>query len=136
MANIGNLKQLKYCECKSSNTGHCSNVATVQVILESKKDSSKDKKEYRCNDHKQKGTAGYFVINSTVFSQRQELNDISDFLRSLIGKNIHSKVHTARHLEVKYIKGHGGVMCYQNFSRQWKYVYYNQIDFIHETLTV
>jgi len=40
-------------------------------------------------------------------------------------------MHTARELRVKYVKPNsGGVMCFQEHSKKWKFVYYHQIESI------
>ena len=67
-------------------------------------------------------------MKSKPFDQSYILTKISQYLTTLIGKNIVSKMHTARQLRVKYIKPNtGGVMCFQEHSKKWKFVYYEQI---------
>jgi len=131
MPNIANIEGvLKYCNCKRSNTGHyCGNIAAYTVILAPKKGTGKNIKQYRCEEHKQRGTGSKKVIDHSPFDQTALLGKITDYLKTIIGKNIKSNMHTARHLEVKYIKD-AGVMCYQNYSLKWKYVYYHQIKYV------
>ena len=67
-------------------------------------------------------------VREYALGQSYSLTKINEFLHSLIGKNIVSKMHTARQLKVKYIKPNtGGIMCFQEHSKKWKFVYYNQI---------
>ena len=134
MANLANVQPLKYCGCKSSNTSSCSNIATYQVTLRKRKEFDKNPMElqydYRCEEHKNKGTTSKKIHEANEFDQGFSLQKINDFLKTLIGKNIHSKFHTARELRVKYLKENGGVMCFQEHSKKWKYVFYNQIDVV------
>jgi hypothetical protein len=132
MANIANLPKLHYCNKKCSNTAKCSGIATLQVCLKSKapKDGAPESVlwEYRCDDHATTGTSSKVVSESRPFDQTKTLEIINKYLTSLIGRNIKSKAHTALMLRVKYIKfDKGGVMCFQEHSKKWKFVYYEQI---------
>ncbi len=123
------LPILHYCTCKSV-ASTCSNIATYRVKLQSKKNDSPDAEifySYRCEEHKHKGTTNKKVIESISLDQSDSLRKIFSFLRSLVGTTIQSKAHTAKELEVKYLKENGGVMCFQPITKKWKYVYYNQI---------
>lgn len=127
-----NFQPLIYCKHKSGNTGTCANVATRQVKLCSRKEELSDvhlkyENSYRCEDHKISGTVGRKVFESLEFDQSFSLQKVNNFLNSIIGKTIKSKMHTAKGLEVKYKKENGGVMCFQPITKKWKFVYYNQI---------
>lgn len=131
MNNIANIQKLYYCQHGNKNS-HCSNVATHQIKLRSKKDTNKiptkARWETRCDEHKNTGTKRWSVYEINELDQDFELQRTNEFLKSLIGKRIKSSVHTARELEVKYLKSNGAVMCYQNHSKKWKFVYYEQIE--------
>lgn len=132
MPNIANIQKLHYCDKKSGNTCKCANIATRQVKLKNKaqKDSPTAQQEwqYRCEEHATTPTVNKVVVESNPFDQSYSLTMINRFLHSLIEKNIKSKMHTARQLRVKYIKPNtGGVMCFQEHSKKWKFVYYEQI---------
>lgn len=132
MSNIANIQKLHYCDKKSGNTCKCANIATRQVKLKNKaqKDNPTAQQEwqYRCEKHATTPTVNKVVVESNPFDQSYSLTMISKFLHSLIGKNIVSKMHTARQLRVKYVKPNtGGVMCFQEHSNKWKFVYYEQI---------
>jgi hypothetical protein len=130
------LPKLNYCGCKSSNTSHCAKVAVYKVKLITKKNDSENGEialSYRCEEHKNKGTNSKKVIELNPFDQTDVLRKINDFLRSLIGTTIQAKVHTAKELQVKYLKENGAVMCFQPITKKWKYVYYNQIILIPKT---
>lgn len=133
MANLLNLKEhLKYCGCGIGNSGSCANLATFKVSLErrtiKKLENKNSKTDYRCEKHKISGSTSFKVVVSEPFEQKEKHQLVNEFLTSLIGKNIHSRFHTAIQLRVKYLKENGGVMCFQEHSKKWKYVYYNQID--------
>ena len=133
MPNIANIQKLHYCDKNIGNICKCGNIATRQVKLKNKaqKDSPTARQEwqYRCEEHITTRTANKVVVESKPFDQSYSLTMINKFLHSLIGKNIVSKVHTARHLRVKYVKPNtGGVMCFQEHSKKWKFVYYEQIS--------
>lgn len=126
------LPKLKYCKCKSGN-GSFSKIATHEVKLRSRKDDPesipiKGELSYRCQLHSLKGTTGKRVFESIPFDQTLELQEVNDYLKSLIGKKIESRVHTAKELEVKYLKDNGGVMCLQPITKKWKFVYHDQIS--------
>lgn len=123
------LPKLHYCACKSGMTT-CANVAAYRIKLQSKKNDSPDAEtaySYRCEEHKTRGTTNKKVIESNPLDQSESLRTIFSFLRSLVGTTIQSKAHTAKELEVKYLKENAGVMCFQPITKKWKYVYYNQI---------
>ena len=133
MANLANIQKLHYCGKKLGNMCTCSNIATRQVKLRKKSEIDKITAEqewqYRCEEHAKTPTVNKSVFESNEFDQSYALTKINIFLNSLIGKNIVSKAHTARQLNVRYVKlNTGGVMCYQEHSKQWKFVYYHQIE--------
>lgn len=129
---ITEMKGLIYCKHKRSNTGHCSNLAVWEVTLSNRgnEDSGKTTLSHRCDAHKNAGTTGKKVIEVNGLDQGEAIQKVNTFLHSLIGKRIKASVHTARELEVKYLKDNGGVMCLQPITKKWKYVYYNQIESI------
>ncbi len=131
--NIANIEKLYYCDKKTGNTCKCSNIATRQVKLKNKAEkdriTAQQEWQYRCEKHAATPTVNKVVVESNPFDQSYSLTKINRFLHSLIGKNIVSKVHTARQLIVKYVKPNsGGVMCFQEHSKKWKFVYYEQIS--------
>lgn len=131
--NIANIQKLHYCGKKTGSSASCSNIATRQVTLKnrSERDSvtAKQKHDYRCKKHANTPTQGRVVVESRPFDQSYSLTMINEYLRALIDKNIVSRAHTARQLRVKYVKPNsGGVMCFQEHSEQWKFVYYEQIS--------
>lgn len=133
MTIIESLPKLHYCDKKLGDTCTCANIATRQISMKSKKDfnrlSADQEYGYRCEEHYNTGTVNKSVYQSLPFDQSFALTKISQFLNSIIGKNIVSKVHTAKSLKVKFIKPNtGGVMCFQEQSKQWKFVYYHQIS--------
>jgi hypothetical protein len=130
--NLPNIQQLHYCQKKTGHTGTCSNIATRQVKLKTKKNKESPTAEtewqYRCEEHALTATSGKCVIESNLLDQSYALTKINEYLKTLIGKNIISKWHNVRELRVKYLKPNtGGVMCFEEYSKQWKFVYYNQI---------
>ena len=131
MSNLANIQKLYYCDCGGKNST-CSEVATHQVKLSKKDDSllipTKVWWEYRCDEHINKGTKSKRVYETSELDQSYTLQKVNAFLKSLIGKSIKSSMHTAKGLEVKYLKSNGGVMCYQPISKKWKFVYYEQIQ--------
>jgi len=133
MANIANIQKLYYCDKKSGNTCKCSNIATRQVKLRRKSESDKltasQELQHRCEEHANASTVNKVVVESNPLDQSYSLTMINRFLNTLIGKSIVSKMHTARQLRVKYVKPEkGGVMCFQEHSKKWKFVYYEQIE--------
>lgn len=132
MSNLANVQKLHYCDKKSGNSCKCSNIATRQITLKRKGDQTlvaTQWNEYRCEEHANTGTVNKIVVESLPFDQSFALTRISQFLHSLIGKNISSNFHTAKQLRVKYVKPNtGGIMCFQEYSNQWKFVYYHQIS--------
>jgi len=133
MANIANIQKLYYCDKKSGNTCKCSNIATRQVKLRRKSEKDKltasQELQHRCEEHANTSTVNKVVVESTPLDQSYSITMINRFLNTLIGKNIVSKMHTARQLRVKYVKPEkGGVMCFQEHSNKWKFVYYEQIE--------
>jgi len=136
MTNLANIQKLHYCDKKIGNSCKCANIATRQITMKSKEDQSLSATQthgYRCEEHAITGTVNKIVTESLPFDQSFALTKISQFLHSLIGKNISSKFHTAKQLRVKFVKPNtGGVMCFQEFSKKWKFVYYEQItDVLH-----
>jgi len=133
MSNIANIQKIKYCDKKSGSSCKCANIATRQVKLKNKfeNDSPTARQEwqYRCEEHATTPTVNKVVVESNPFDQGYSLTMINRFLTSIIGKNIKSNAHTARELRVKYVKPNtGGVMCFQEYSNKWKFVYYEQIS--------
>lgn len=123
---LKNMTKLHYCNKKCSNTATCANIATRQVKLVDS--SEKVECQYRCEKHATTPTVNKKVLEVNLFDQNHLLMEINKVLNTLIGKNIKSKMHTARELRVKYVKPNtGGVMCFQEHSKKWKFVYYNQI---------
>lgn len=130
MSNLANIQKLHYCDKKSGNRCTCANIATRQIKTKKKGDESSlnYKFGYRCEEHANTSTVNSVVVESLPFDQSYSLTKISQYLTTLIGKNIVSKMHTARQLRVKYIKPNtGGIMCFQEHSKKWKFVYYEQI---------
>jgi len=124
------LPNLIYCGCKNSNTGHCASVASYHVKLRTRKNDSDTAEtvwSYRCEAHKQSGTNKKKIVECNNLDQSISLQIINNFLKSLIGKKIQATVHSAKALEVKYMKENGAVMCFQPITKKWKYVYYNQV---------
>lgn len=119
-----------YCKKKLSNTARCSNIATQQVTLGflNKDGEYRFEISHRCDTHKHTGTVNGKVTDIVSIDQSNNLKKINNFLDSIIGKTIRSKVHTAKQLIVKYRKSNGGIMCLQPITKKWKYVYYNQIE--------
>lgn len=130
-----NFEALKYCQKNIGNTGTCSCVATRQVKLCDKESVGravkiKERWEYRCEEHATTGTVNYVVYESNPLDQSWNLQKVNQWLRQFIGKEIKSKVHTAKGLIVKYLKDNGGVMCFQPVTKKYKFVYYNQITHV------
>ncbi len=125
------IPKLNYCNCNLSNTSTCSNLAKYKVKLHRRKEVGDVHLQFdtafRCEEHKLTGTTGKKVFESIPYEQEIALKQVNDYLKSLIGKMIKSKVHTAKQLEVKYLKDNGGIMCLQPITKKWKFVYYNQI---------
>ncbi len=132
MSTLTQHLKLQYCQIKHG-TGQCSNLAThiCCLIRKDGKQENNVQEGYRCEEHKNNGTKSLKVKNILNFDQTIELKRVNEFLKSLIGKNIKSNFHSARYLEARYLKPNGAIMCYQNHSRKWKYVYYNQIQEIY-----
>lgn len=132
MSNIANIQKLYYCDKKIGNRCKCSNIATLQIKMKKKGEesilSANQEHGYRCEKHANTGTVNKSVVESIPFDQSFALTKISQFLHSLIGKNISSNYHTAKQLRVKFVKPNtGGIMCFQEYSKKWKFVYYEQI---------
>ena len=130
--NVANIQKLHYCDKKSGNTGSCAHIATRQARLKNKADryspTATQELQYRCEEHATTPTVNKVVVESNPLDQSYSLTMVNRFLESLIGKSIKSKMHTARQLRVKYVKPNtGGVMCFQEHSKKWKFVYYEQI---------
>lgn len=124
---------LFYCKHKMSNTSTCAHLATHKVTYVSKKnpDIIISNNAHRCYLHKLKATANKKAIRAEPFDQSENIANVNAYLTSLIGKKIKSSAHTARELTVVFLKGNGGIMCYQSHSKKWKFVYYNQIEFVY-----
>jgi hypothetical protein len=125
------LPVIQFCCNKTSNTSRCSSLATHQVELKSKKNETIST-SFRCDAHKQTGTNGKTVVGAVPFDQQEKVNTVFAYLRTLVGRRIKSSWHSAKELEVKYLKDNCGVMCFQPITKKWKYVYYNQITSVHE----
>jgi hypothetical protein len=124
------LPKIKYCGCKHSNNGHCQNIATYLVKLRTRGNESPNAETvsgFRCSEHQLSGTNGKKVIEVYSLDQSSALQKINEFLKSLIGTKIRATVHSAKELEVKYLKENGAVMCFQPITKKWKYVYYHQV---------
>jgi hypothetical protein len=129
------VPKLKYCDKRSGHSIGCAQVATFQIWLCGKGDNHVIKVHkvggYRCDAHKNSSTVGRKVCEAHPFDQSYQLQKVNEFLRSLIGKMIQSKWHTAKELEVKYLKENGGVMCLQPITKKWKFVYCHEIKAIN-----
>ncbi len=120
------LPNIKYCQKNKSNHSSCSHLATQIVTLVSE---VSQRIEYRCDSCKG-GTTKMKVQSIEPFNQDENIRAVNSFLRLLIGKSIKSKAHTAKALQVQYMKDNCGVMCFQPITKKYKYVYYNQITAI------
>lgn len=135
MSNLAGVQKLNYCDKKTGNNCKCSNIATFSVILKNRdnKDSLTAQQEwsYRCGKHSKTSTANKVVVESNPLDQSFSITIINRFLRSIINKSIKSKKHTAKSLIVKYVKNDKcGVMCFNEQSKKWLFVYYEQITSI------
>ena len=131
--NIANLPILYYCDKKTGHSCKCSGIATRRIRLKNRheKDMPNAVSEwgYRCEEHAITPTAKRVVVESIPYNQWHIVTEINLFLSILVGKNIQSKIHRYQHLRVKYVKPNtGGVMCFQEKTNKWKFVYYNQIS--------
>lgn len=130
--NLANIQKLYYCD-KLSNNCSCGNIATRQIKMVNKRwknnpDSCPTKiMGYRCEEHSFKPTVNYFVGESNELDQEYAFTKINQFLKSLINKKIISTHHGKRPLIVKYLGKNCGIMCLNEFTKKWKFVYYNQI---------
>lgn len=126
------MEQLKYCQRKYGEHYTCSNLAVyiVKLVWRNRKctDKIKDTVQYRCEKCKNHGTVGKKVVEQKPFDQSKELETVNIYLRSLVGRRINSSRHGASRLEVKYLKPNGGVMCFDDYSKKWQFVYYHQIE--------
>lgn len=130
MSNLANIQKMYYCDKKLSNNSTCPNIATRQVSLKFKGniDNTTVEHGHRCEIHSNCSTGRKEVVRSEPFDQEFALTLINQFLRSVIGKNIVSKFHSAKQLRVKYVvKNTGGIMCLQEITQKYKFVYYHQI---------
>lgn len=127
------MEKLQYCQSRSSNTGHCAEIAahTVTLITRNNKENGEKRTERRCEKHKNKGTTKKCVIDSKTLDQSELYGQVNRFLNSLIGKNIVSSYHPVTYQYPfigKYLKDNGGIMCYNDHTKKWKFVYYHQIQ--------
>lgn len=133
MANILKLEvELKRCSNKTGNNSTCPELAQSVSYLHKRgvvpaPTSTDYIHQYRCIEHSWSSTAKRVVFGTFPYNQADIKAKVDAFLRTLIGQRIVSSAHTARELRVKYVKDHCGVMCYQEHSHQWKFVYYHQI---------
>ena len=65
------MTYLKYCDCRSSNTMSCAQVATFRVIMQSKKSFDKMSDAYRCELHKNTGTVSKKAFDIQPFDQSE-----------------------------------------------------------------
>lgn len=123
-----NIK-LKYCDKKSGNYSHCANLATYQCKKQSKDNPNGEVKFcFRCEKHKNSSTANQKIIDSVPFEQEENLKKVFLCLNSLIGKDVFSKWHRNKNSFIaKYVKPNGGVMCQNEYTGKWKFVYYHEI---------
>jgi len=125
------LPKIHKCECNHGQLMKCANVAKYSVVLRTRSNEGENAQKvnsYRCENHKNKGTTNRKVIEQTPLNQDDNLKIVYSFLRSLVGKTISSSYHTAKELEVKYVKENCAVMCLQPITKKYKLVYYNQIN--------
>ncbi len=128
-----NLPKLKYCDTKLSDISGCGSLAAYKVKLASRKNESETTETvsaYRCEHHKGTGTNSKKVIELIPFDQFANIRQVNEFMRSIVGKEIVSKFHSANGLKVIYLKDNGGIMCQQPITKKWKFVYSHQITAI------
>lgn len=128
MSNLANIQPpLKYCQGQSRS---CPNIATHKIVLVSKNGQSTTT-AFRCEKHKRKPTVSRKIEDTIELSQSKSLQQVNEFLSSIVGRNIHSKDHNTKSpFEVKYLKDKGGVMCYARKTNKWKFVSYEQISYV------
>lgn len=132
---IPKLPTLIYCRKKIGNHATCGKIATHCVTMQNKKENVISKRQinvHRCDAHIKSSTSTKQVVSTMPIDQSKELYSINKFLYTIIGKRISSTFHTAKYLTVKYVKENGGVMCFQEVTKKWKFVYFRQISIIHE----
>ena len=124
---ISGLPNIAYCKYMIGDIG-CGRLAQYRVQLYKRPGvPSIIKTSQRCEQHKLKGGKKWKVFDSQPLIQSDAIKTVMGFLRSIVGREIVSSFHTARSLEVKYVKENCGVMCWQPISKKWKFVYCNQI---------
>lgn len=121
--------KLKYCDKKSVNSSHCSNLAAYQCKRQSKDNSNGEIKFcFRCNDHKNSSTANQKIIDSAPFEQEEKIKKVFLYLNSLIGKEVFSYWHRNNYgLIGKYLKPNGGIMTQNEKTKKYKFIYYHEI---------
>lgn len=68
------------------------------------------------------------VISQEPFNQSESLGNVNRFLNDLVGKDVFSKWHRNTHSFIgKYLKENGGIMCQNEHTKKWKFVYYHEI---------
>ena len=120
---------LIYCNKKTSNTGTCSKIAMYTGQTVSRKGNDKTKKVHRCEEHKFCGTVNHKIEHSTLtpLDQNDVINDVNNYLKSFIGKEIFSRHHRNKYPFIGcYLKPNGAIMC-KGHNNKWFLVYYNQI---------
>lgn len=121
------MSKLRYCDKKLSNSGTCSRLAAYSCTATSKAGNTRN--HLRCFEHRFTPTVHSIVDRETVkeFNQSTEIEKVSEFLRSFIGKEVHSKWHrTIKPFIGVYIKNNGSIMC-KDHKDQWRLVFYHQI---------
>ena len=118
--------KLIYCDKKCSNNATCSNIAKYKVEL-CGKDVTRSRAGYRCEEHRLTTTVNCHVNrdNIAAIDQNRTHYEVNNFLRGYIGKPVPNKLHN--NVIGKYVKDNGGIMCFNEKTKKWKYVYYHQI---------
>lgn len=121
--------KLRYCDKKMSNICKCSKIATLQVVMvNSKNPEGKKTYGYRCEEHAKDSTKNWEISRSYPLDQAHGLAEVNKYLRMFLGEYIIPKRYKQK-LLVKYIKpGTGGVMCYNESTKKYKFIYYDQIE--------
>ena len=118
-----------YCDKKLSNTGTCVHLATYKskFITKKNKDNGQITTHHRCDQHKTTSTVHTIWLSSEPITQYFEIDNIITTLKTYIGKEITSSWHRNKYpLIGKFIKD-CGIMCLEDKTKKWVYVYYHQI---------